>query len=65
MRRKIFYLLVLISCVSMISAAKQKCNMDACCKMQTQEKTPRVIKASGAAHADFDMSPLRHFVFNI
>ena len=66
MRRKIIYLSVLICSVSMITAARQQaCNMNSSCKIQMQENSPGVIKASQVNQHGFDMSPLQHFVFNI
>lgn len=63
MKLKIFYLLLLICGISMISSAKQKaCKAGSCCRSQKEEFAPQ-IKSAGKN--GFDLSPLRHFVFNI
>ena len=67
MKRKTFYLLVLICCLSVFSSAKQSDYK--CCK-----KISSIMNESGSQQSKnyerkngvgFDLSPLQLFVFNI
>jgi hypothetical protein len=60
MKRKIIYMLVLVSCMSFLSSAKQS---DKNCNKKT--KYTKQIKASEVKGTGFDLSPLHLFIFSI
>ena len=65
MKRKTFYILALICCMSFMSSAKQsgkKC--DGICK-NAQSKCPAQAVQKAKAKTGYDFSPLTSFIINL
>lgn len=67
MKRKTFYLLVVICCLSVISSAKQA--NDKCCQKMgcilEGSALQQPVKTEQKSGTSFDLSPLQFFVFNL
>ncbi|HWC55288.1 MAG TPA: hypothetical protein VG676_17010 [Chitinophagaceae bacterium] len=67
MKRKTFYLLVVICCLSVISSAKQA-NYNCCKKIGciiNESALQQPVKAGQKSGTDYALSPLQLFVFNL
>lgn len=67
MKRKIFYLLALICCMSAISSARQTgrvYNKNTCCTAKTRQPA-KMETGKNAGIAGFDLSPLQFFILSI
>jgi hypothetical protein len=67
MKRKFFYLVLFIFCLSFFSMAKQsgkKSDCDSSCPLKQQHRAKQIQPAT-AAKKEFDLLPFRIFIFSI
>jgi P pilus assembly chaperone PapD len=67
MKQKIFYIVVIVCCLSLFSSAKQAgkvCVKNTNCQL-SKKKMENAVQDKNKGQAEFDLSPLRLFLLSI